>query len=97
MDHHLLLNFTAALHTSAPCPRVMSSGKTSNPRRGGRFFWSKRLSKMDLMLYRERGEGVLGTENITMVVHLLFSPQAFLFISLASCFFNMTCGRGDTT
>lgn len=39
------------------------------------------------MLYTERGGG-LDMENITVEVHLLFSPQAFLFISLASCFFN---------
>lgn len=42
------------------------------------------------MLYtaEREGGGLSDTENITMVVHLLFSSQAFLFISPASCFFN---------
>lgn len=86
MDH-LLLNSTVALHTSAPCPRVISSGKTSSPSRGGSSFWSKWLSKVDLMLYTGRRQRS-GMENIAIVVHPLFTSQAFLFSSLASCFFS---------
>lgn len=87
MDY-LLLNSTAALHTSAPCPRVISSGKTSSPSRGGSSFWSKWLSKVDLMLCTGGERGRSGMENIAMVVHQLFPTQAFLDFSLASCFFS---------
>lgn len=48
---YLLLNSTAALHTSALCPSLISSGKDSSSGRGGRSFTSRWISKVDLMLH----------------------------------------------
>lgn len=56
-----LLNSTAALHTSAPCPRVMSCDSESSPSRGGRYFCSKWFSKVDLMLETAGREGMKKT------------------------------------
>lgn len=82
------LNSTAALHTSAPCPSVMSSGKDSRPSRGGRSFFSKWLSKVYLTLETAGGRGEM------LAVKPLFSPQAFphslLWPAAASA--QVTCG-----
>lgn len=68
---YLLLNSTAALHTSAPCPRVMSSGKDSSSSRDGGSFLSKCTSKVDARL---KTAGREGTKKTTVsIASIVFS------------------------
>lgn len=85
---YLLLNPTAALHTSAPCPRVISSGKDSSPSRGGRSFSSKCLSKVDLMLDTAGREGEWARRNQLLAHIHCFHHKHSYSQSLPSCCFS---------
>lgn len=82
---HLLLKSKAALHASAPCPSVMSSGRESSPSRGGRSFCSKWTSKVELMLQTTERED---TKKTTVSTASSVFTQGIPTESLSSCCFN---------